>query len=286
MFITKGYRMTAFKNNDYSITMVHAMNILRAPLRLSGYQMALCISGSVEMTVSGERVRYKTGNFATFSPFNTLEVLEVSPDYRCILLMFQKNFLTETLNNIYFLERFQLLRNTGIILMELSEAELLLFTARLHRLEGAMRDTTHLFARDIVRSKIIVLLYRLEELLLHRVNEVNNDLNPVGKEKKLADFQDLLTRYYYSERKVSFYAGLLNTTSAQLSKMLYEATGRKAKEHIDDIRLLEAMHLLKAGRYNVSEVSSLLYYKNVEEFSRFFKKKTGISPLRYARDQL
>lgn len=170
--------------------------------------------------------------------------------------------------------------------MELSEAELLLFTARLHRLEGAMRDTTHLFARDIVRSKIIVLLYRLEELLLHRVNEVNNDLNPVGKEKKLADFQDLLTRYYYSERKVSFYAGLLNTTSAQLSKMLYEATGRKAKEHIDDIRLLEAMHLLKAGRYNVSEVSSLLYYKNVEEFSRFFKKKTGISPLRYARDQL
>lgn len=278
--------MTAFKNNDYSITAVHAMNVLRAPLRLTGYQMALCVSGSIEMIVSGEKVRYMAGSFAAFSPFNTLEVLSVSPDYQCILLMFQKNFLTETLNNIYFLERFQLLRNTGVTLMELSEAEVILFSARLRRLEAAMMDMEHLFRRDIVRSKIIVLLYRLEELLLRRVDEVNSDVQPVGKEKKLSDFQRLLMRHFYSERKVSFYAGLLNTTSAQLSKMLYEATGRKAKEHIDDIRLLEAMHLLKAGRYNVSEVSSLLYYKNVEEFSRFFKRKTGISPLRYARDQL
>ena len=46
---------------------------------------------------------------------------------------------------------------------------------------------------------------------------------------------------------------------------------------------MQAKHLLKAGKYTVSEVASLLSYHNLEEFSRFFKKKAGTSPLRYAK---
>jgi len=52
------------------------------------------------------------------------------------------------------------------------------------------------------------------------------------------------------------------------------------------MRLLQAKHLLKMGAYNVSEVANMLYYENLEEFSRFFKKKAGISPLKFAKGEL
>ena len=91
--------------------------------------------------------------------------------------------------------------------------------------------------------------------------------------------------HFYKERKVTFYANALNTSIAQLSKLLFDTTGRTAKEHIDEMRLLQAKHLLKAGKYNVSEVASLLYYDNIEEFSRFFKKKAGINPLRFSKGE-
>ncbi len=47
---------------------------------------------------------------------------------------------------------------------------------------------------------------------------------------------------------------------------------------IDEIRLTEAQVLLKSGNYNVSDVANTLNYLNVEEFSRFIKRKTGKTP--------
>lgn len=50
---------------------------------------------------------------------------------------------------------------------------------------------------------------------------------------------------------------------------------------IDEYRLTEAKTLLKTGKYNVSEVADVLNYLNIEEFSRFIKRKTGKTPTHY-----
>ena len=270
---------------DYYLTEVHTLNLFRnASVRMNGYQLAFCLAGQVTMKVSGEEIHYRPGSFAVFSPFNTLEVYDASDDFRCTLLMFQKSFLTETLNNIYFLEQFHLLTNQGVFHLLLTEAEMDVAFAPIGNIRRLLGAQAHAFRQDIIRGEIIILLYELENMLSSRNASTGMDTKRRGKEKKLADFQELLVKHFYKERKVAFYATALNTSSAQLSKLLYETTGRTAKEHIDEVRLMQAKHLLKAGKYNISEVASLLSYTNLEEFSRFFKKKVGRSPLRYAKE--
>jgi len=81
---------------------------------------------------------------------------------------------------------------------------------------------------------------------------------------------------FYNKRKVSFYADELNIAPDRLTTILKDRTGKTAKEHIEEIVLSEAKILLRTGKYNVSEVASILKYENVEEFSRFFKKENRI----------
>lgn len=271
---------------DYYITEIHSKNLLRnSSIRMNGYQFAFCLSGSVEMKVSGEDIHYGKGSFGAFSPYNTLEADSVSEDFRCTMVMFQKSFLTETLNKIYFLERFQILRNKGFAHLQLTEPQMELFVAKLNRIRKVLELHHHTFKREIIRSEIIILLYEIENVLLSNTDDAVYETKHIGKVKKLSDFQKLLVEHFYKERKVTFYANALNTSIAQLSKLLFDTTGRTAKEHIDEMRLLQAKHLLKAGKYNVSEVASLLYYDNIEEFSRFFKKKAGINPLRFSKGE-
>ena len=76
--ITEGKKRIA---PDYYITEIHSKNLLRnSSIRMNGYQFAFCLSGSVEMKVSGEDIHYGKGSFGAFSPYNTLEADSVSED--------------------------------------------------------------------------------------------------------------------------------------------------------------------------------------------------------------
>jgi AraC-like DNA-binding protein len=69
-----------------------------------------------------------------------------------------------------------------------------------------------------------------------------------------------------------------------LSNIVKNKTGQTAKKLIEEMVLSHAKVLLKSGEYNVSEVATLLNYNNVEEFSRFFKRKTGATALKFCKE--
>lgn len=279
---TKG-QSNQYNTRDYFITETYIHNLLRYhPVRYTYYQLAICTSGSIKAQVDGKILCYSKGTFAAFTPSTILNVIEASDDYRCTLIIFQKNFLIETLNNIYFLERFHLLNNNGTHYMEVEKHESRIIVDQITKIRNQMEDIEHPFRRDIIRSLIIILLYEVESIYLK-----NNPYGPIeikhGKDRTISNFQDLMRKHFYEEHQVAFYAKELNISTDQLTKLLKERTGKTAKEHIDNKILSQAKVFLNSGKYNVSEVALLLYYKNVEEFSRFFKKKTGITPLRFAK---
>ncbi len=272
---------------EYYITEVRPRNLIKNySLRMNGYQFAFCLSGSIILKVSGKEIHYSKGSFASFSPYNTLEAYNASEDFMCVLLMFEKSFITETLNNIYFLERFKILRSKGVPHLIFSKENQQIIITQIERIKDSINQNNHLFGRELVRSQIIILLYELENILISKNDTLEyDDTKHIGNEKRLADFKNLLLQHFYKERKVTFYAEALNTSIAQLSKLLKDTTGRTAKEHIDEMLLLQAKHLLSSGKYNITEVASLLYYNNLEEFSRFFKRKTGITPLKFSKGE-
>lgn len=275
------------KTQDFYVAEVFKPNIsLFYPARHNYYQLALCVSGYLKARIDGENIYYNTNTFATFTPSTIIEVIDVSDDYKCLMVIFKKSFLIETLNNIYFLERFKTLNSSGLNYTRLNDSEVEIFTTAFEQINDKRKEYHHLYKIDIIRNLIIILLYEIENMLFENKQKDDNKENRIGNKRILSEFQDLLRKHFYKERKVSFYANQLAISTNHLTKVLQELTGRSTKKHINELVLSQAKTLLNSDLYNVSEIATLLHFDNIEAFSRFFKKETGMSPLKFKKKNL
>lgn len=271
------------QNRDFQLITINDFHLAEFAKRLNCYQVIICVKGFAKVRVQGDEYEYVANSIATFSPITIFEILEVSPDYEAISIVFTNSFIVETLNNSYFLERFTLFNSDQCIYKLLTQEEASKVFAIFLNIQSKILDKKHPYRRGIVRSSIIILLYELEGLMDKTQTISSSSLN-IGGDEVLSKFQELLKLHFKEERQVGFYAKMLNTPAIKLNKILSIVVGKTAKNMIDEVRLTEAKILLKSGKYNVSEVSNALYYLNVEEFSRFIKRKTGKTPSDYLHE--
>ena len=101
----------------------------------------------------------------------------------------------------------------------------------------------------------------------------------------ITQFDQLLQQYFRTESlevsgipTVSHFAERLNMSPKYLGDKLRILTGKTAQEHIF-IKLTEkAKMLLLEQQHSVSEVAYQLGFEYPQYFSRFFKKRVGLSP--------
>ena len=101
----------------------------------------------------------------------------------------------------------------------------------------------------------------------------------------LVDFDHLLNAYFKSTNfenegipSVSIFAEQLNTSAKYLGDKLRVLTGKTAQEHIN-LKLIEkAKVLLLQRKLSVSQVAYQMGFEYPQYFSRFFKKRVGVSP--------
>jgi two-component system response regulator YesN len=65
------------------------------------------------------------------------------------------------------------------------------------------------------------------------------------------------------------------------SHFFKEKTGHNFKEHVDSLRLEISKEMLNDGILKISKIASEVGYINTYSFSRFFKRKMGITPIDY-----
>lgn len=94
-------------------------------------------------------------------------------------------------------------------------------------------------------------------------------------------FLSLLQKHYKTEKKVTFYSNLLNTTPRSLNKAIYAVAHKHAKDIIIDKIVRESRKQLKYTDEAVYSISWDLGFHDEANFSAFFKKHTGISPIEY-----
>lgn len=76
-------------------------------------------------------------------------------------------------------------------------------------------------------------------------------------------------------------AAALNYHPNYLNAVVRGKTGLSLHRYITDYRIQKATHLLCSTTLSVAETAELCGFVNANHFSACFKKKTGISPLRY-----
>lgn len=104
----------------------------------------------------------------------------------------------------------------------------------------------------------------------------------ISRQEELFKRYVLLIHEHCTEhREVNFYANKLCISSRYLSKVVQNVTGTTAKSIIDKHVILEMRAMLKSTTLSVQEISNLMHFPDQSFFGRYFKKHTGMSPLKY-----
>lgn len=116
---------------------------------------------------------------------------------------------------------------------------------------------------------------RLEVLLLRVADGAPQHFE---RRTTFAAFADAVERHFATSRQVTWYAHRLGYSERTLSRATQEATGRTAKEFVDDRVILEAKRLLAHDGTTVAECARRTGFDDPANFSRFFRSHCGLPP--------
>lgn len=95
---------------------------------------------------------------------------------------------------------------------------------------------------------------------------------------KIRQFENLLEKYYHTQKSPSFYASEMNMTLKHLNRICKNILGETVTAIITQRVILESKRLLIDKNKSISQIADALGYENYSYFGKLFKKQTGISP--------
>lgn len=134
---------------------------------------------------------------------------------------------------------------------------------------------------DILHHLLSSFLIYSNKITSHSLNILSSSCYSVTLEFSLA-----VEKNYKILRKVNDYISSLGISPKVLSKALKNIVGKSPKEYIDERILLEAKRLLVYSELNIKEISFELGFDEPTNFSKFFRKWVGISPIDFKKQHL
>lgn len=106
---------------------------------------------------------------------------------------------------------------------------------------------------------------------------------PTQKQKKIAPAIDYISQHYNTDITNDLLSALTGLSTVYFRKLFTELMGLSPIAYVQRLRIEKAMEMLKSDYSSLSDIAQTLGYPNIYDFSRAFKKHTGIAPSKYAQ---
>lgn len=190
------------------------------------------------------------------------------------LILFERDFLdlpTVTLSRLDEPSPSPLLTPVG-------EDRVALRTAAAH-LEGEWHDRGSV----PLEAHVLILRQVLGALILRVAHIQSPGSRAAGHSEPYGQLR-AVDRDYRRVRRVEDYARTLGYSARTLTRATLTADGVTAKEFIDRRILLEAKRLLAHSEQSAAHIAAQLGFSSATDFSKFFHRHTGKSPLAFRRE--
>lgn len=142
-------------------------------------------------------------------------------------------------------------------------------------------DNSNPLNADIVHTLLKLFLYRAEATFLKTGKTIlASDPNKILVNK----FKHLVNEHFIEHKDIVFYTEQLGVSSRQLLYATKQVLGRNAKEVIIEKIIIEGKRFLTYSGLSVKQIAYCLGFQEPNNFSIFFNKYTGLTPLAYKKN--
>ena len=118
-------------------------------------------------------------------------------------------------------------------------------------------------------------------IIIQLAKESSRKYMPNTKQQKLVPAIDYIAENYTKKIKNEDLAALTGFSTDYFRKIFAQVYGISPIEYIHNLRIKKAKELLESDYVSITDIAISLGYENIYDFSRSFKKATGISPSKY-----
>lgn len=133
----------------------------------------------------------------------------------------------------------------------------------------------------IIQHHILVILEKCNYFIAKNF-ENTPVLNPL-ENNIISNYKNLVEAHFQDLHQVQDYSQMLNITPGHLNRHCKEQAGMTASEIILQRLILEAKRLLLFTDKSSKRIAYHLNFEDPSYFSRFFKSKTGYSPIKFRK---
>lgn len=136
-------------------------------------------------------------------------------------------------------------------------------------------ESPSLLSKDIIGGYLRTIFSRILQL-----SEFRRD-KQIKEDSLYQKFQKLLSEKCPELHLVSDFAKLLHTTPQNLNAICRKYSSKSASQHLMDQLSLEAKRYILHTDLSMNEIADLLAFNDASYFTKFFKKRTGVTPLQF-----
>ena len=150
----------------------------------------------------------------------------------------------------------------------------------------SLSNKEHHFAEEVNYAYFYILLTDMANMMWNRYGKGNPSHHSDMKRADgiLKQFAELLTQHINKETSVGFYAEKLCISKKYLSLIVREKTGASVGTIIAVMRVEAASRMLRDPEMTIQQIASEMSFCDQSSFGKFFKKHTGVSPMKYRQN--
>ena len=122
-------------------------------------------------------------------------------------------------------------------------------------------------------------------ILLALMQAGNDPYAPREKQKKIAPALEFISQHYSESITNDHLASLCGISTVYFRKLFTGIVGIAPMNYVQKMRIEKAKEMLKSDYGTLSDLAYSLGYPSLYDFSRSFKKHTGIAPSQYGKEE-
>ena len=254
------------------------------PRRPKYHLVILVLEGELRIIINGKEHCFGKNTYANLPVWVDIYEIEYASDFKALVTATDKTVVEDIFRNRNPFPpdfRFTISHSLGGKITDIKDVKTL--QKDISNLIESLSNKNHRFAEEINYAYFYIMLTDMANMMWNKYGEGGPSHHTEMKRSDsiLKAFAELLTKHVRTEPSLDFYAEQLCISKQYLSLIIKEKTRVTAGRIVAVMRTEAASRLLRDPELTIQQIASMMSFADQSSFGKFFKKHTGMSPLRY-----
>ena len=257
------------------------------PRKPKYHLVIIVMEGYINMVINGEKFRFGKRTYINLPTWVDIYEIEYGGGFHAMTTATDKSVVEDIFRNRNpFPPDFKFRIDHGLGGQIMAKGDLDVLCRDIRNMIDALSNKNHYFAEEVNYAYFYILLTDMADMMWRKYGRYE----PVKQSEMrradsiLKEFSELLVKHVKTETSVGFYAEKLCISKQYLSLIVKEKLRVTIGTVMASMRIEMAARMLREPELTIQQVAEAMSFSDQSSFGKFFKKHTGLSPLKYRQN--